>query len=408
MAGTLRRTDDANGDAAGRRLTPNRASRLRRASSSVRAGGAAHGGTARPLGVGFVGCGFATSSRHLPGLRRLPELRVAALADVDPSSLAGVGERFGVARRYSRARDLIEDSEVDVVAVCVPAADHVEIALAAIEAGKHVLVEKPLALSLEDADRLVARAERSATKATVGFNLRWHRLVQQALTIVRAGAIGRVQAITSVFSDPILDRAGLPPWRVRRALGGGALFEKAVHHFDLWRFLLGDEIEELVAFGRSGDADDETVAVVARTGSGIVAEALVSDRTATANEIVLRGENGAVHVDLYRSDGIRLVGAHDFPGAPRTRLRHVLRSVQQVAASLGEVRRGGVFDATYEAEWRAFAESIRTDRDPRPTLGDGRRALEIVLAAADSVASGRPVRIAGDPVGSPLVSRAST
>jgi myo-inositol 2-dehydrogenase/D-chiro-inositol 1-dehydrogenase len=354
-----------------------------------------------PLGVGFVGCGFVTESRHLPGLRRVPELRVAALADVQPSTLAAVGDSVGVSRRYASTEELVADSEVDVVAVCVPAAHHVEVALAALEAGKHVLVEKPLALTLEDADRLLARARQSAQKTTIGFNLRWHRLVIEALSLVRQGAIGSVEAIRTVYSDPILDRADLPAWRVRREQGGGALLEKAIHHVDLWRFLLEDEVEEVFAVGRSGVSDDRTVGFTARTRGGVVGEALVSDRTATTNELVLYGESGAIFLDLYRSDGLRLVGAHDLPGAPKTRLRQVVHSVEQIAANVGEVRRGGVFDATYEAEWRAFADAIRVDRPASPSLDDGRRALAIVLAATESASTGQPVRPAPSELVSP-------
>ncbi len=349
------------------------------------------------LRVGIVGCGFATRTRHLPGLRRVPHARTVALADSDPSVLAEVAEAWGIARRYTSARELARDPEVDAVAVCVPASAHVEVALEAVEAGKHVLVEKPLALSLDDADRLVERTGRSAVKAMVGFNLRWHRLVREAVPLVRSGAIGPIEAVRTVYSDPVLERPGLPHWRGRRAAGGGGLLEKAVHHFDLWRFLLGDEVEEVFAFGRRDRGEDQTVAVVARTRGGVVAEALVSDGTATSNEVALYGERGALHLDLYRSDGLRLVGRHDLPGAPRTRLRQLLGAARQVGANLGEIRRGGAFDATYEAEWTAFAEAIRLDRDPQPSLDDGRRSLQIVLAAAHSVSTGEPVRVADAP-----------
>ncbi len=352
-----------------------------------------------PLGVGFVGCGFATHNRHLPGLRRVSGLRVAALADVDSAMLARVADGAGVARRYSSAAGLVADPEVDVVAVCVPAAHHVEVALTALDAGKHVLVEKPLALTLDDADRLIAAAELSPAKAIVGFNLRWHRLVRQAAELVRGGAIGSVEAIRTVFNDAILDRSDLPAWRVRREQGGGALLDKAVHHVDLWRLLLDDEVEELFAFGRSKLADDQTVAIAARTHGGVICEALVSDRTATNNELTLFGQSGAIHLDLYRSDGLRLVGSHELPGALGSRVRQLRDSVGQMAANIGEIRRGGVFDATYGAEWRAFAEAIRLDVQPQPTLDDGRRALEISLAAAESISTGKPVRIAASPAG---------
>ena len=102
--------------------------------------------------IGLVGCGFAAEHRHLPTLMHLPDLSVAAVCDVDETARSRVGERFGIARRHASAHELAADPSVEAVAVCVPTGAHVEVALAAIEAGKHVFVEKPIALSLDDAD----------------------------------------------------------------------------------------------------------------------------------------------------------------------------------------------------------------------------------------------------------------
>ncbi|MGZ8707991.1 MAG: Gfo/Idh/MocA family protein [Gaiellaceae bacterium] len=353
------------------------------------------------LRVGIVGCGFATRSRHLPALQRMSQVRVVALADLDATVVSEVGKDAGIERLYGSASELVEDPDVEAIAVCVPASAHVDVAIAAIDAGKHVLVEKPLALSLDEADRLLERTASSSVKVTVGFNLRSHRLVRQALALVRGGAIGAVEAIRTAYSDPILERADLPPWRSRRAAGGGALFEKAVHHFDLWRLLLGDEVEEVFAFGHSDLGDDQTVAVVARTRAGTVAEALVSDRTATTNELTLYGQKGALHVNLYQSDGIRLAGPHDLPGAPRTRVRQMIAAARQIGGNLGEIRQGGVFDATYRSEWEAFAAAIRSDEEPDPSVEDGRRALEIVLASGRSLSTGESIRLADLPSSAP-------
>ena len=353
--------------------------------------------SAGSLRVGLVGCGFATQARHLPGLRRAAHAHAIALADIDPTTLAEVARQWGIVRCYSNAHQLIEDPEVDAVAVCVPAGLHAEVAVVALEAGKHVLVEKPLALSLGDADRMLEAGQRSAARAMVGFNLRWHRLILEAVLLIRGGAIGRVEAVRTLYSDPKLERNDLPAWRTRRLAGGGALFEKAVHHVDLWRFLLGDEIDEVFAFGRHDRGDDQTVAVVALTQGGVVAQALVSDYSATRNTVTVYGERGAIRLDLYRSDGLHLSSVHAVPGAPRTRLRTILETVKQVVAHAGEIRHGGAFDATYEAEWTAFAKAIRQGEEPQPSLEDGRRALQVVLAAAHSVTTGAPVRVADAP-----------
>jgi predicted dehydrogenase len=120
----------------------------------------------------------------------------------------------------------------------------------------------------------------------------------------------------------------------------------------------------------------------------------VSDATSVSNELTLYGEAGSLHLDCYRSDGLRLMSLCDLPGAPRSRLRRMIAATKQLATNLAEIRRGGVFDATYEAEWRHFIATIRDDGTPACSLDDGLRALQIVLAAAQSASTGEPVKVA--------------
>jgi len=343
--------------------------------------------------VGIIGCGFATRTRHLPALRRVPHAELIAVADLDLKSLNYVADEWSVPRRYQSAQALIEDPTLEAIAICVPASAHVEVALAALDAHKHILVEKPLALSIVDAKRLIARAQHSSCKVMVGFNMRWHRLVSQARTLLEHRAIGEIHSVRTLYSDEARDRHGLPAWRIRRDLGGGALLEKAVHHFDLCRFLLEDEVDEVFAFSRRGRVEDETVSVTARMHHGAFVTLIVSDATSVSNELTLYGEAGSLHLDCYRSDGLRLTSLSDLPGAPRTRLRRMISTTKQLATNLAEIRRGGVFDATYEAEWRHFITAIRGNGIPACNLDDGVRALQIVLAVAESASTGKPVKV---------------
>jgi predicted dehydrogenase len=358
-----------------------------------------------PVKLGIVGCGFVAEHRHLPTLRRLPEIHVEAVADADRDRCERVAARFGVPYRYDSVHALLERPEVEAVAVCTPASAHAEVAGAALEAGKHVFVEKPLTLSLEEADALVERARRqSSATAMVGFNLRWHRLVRQAQALLRQGSIGRVTAVVTTLTDARSTVPGLPAWRRQRHLGGGSLLEKLVHHFDLWRFLLDDEADEVFALTRGGQGEDEVTMVTGRMRGGTLVHALASDLTSSSNHVDLYGEEGALGLDLYRFDGLERSMLHDLPGAPVTRVRRVLASAAQLAAGLGEIRHGGLFDATYGAEWRHFAGAVRTSRQADCTFEDGRRALQIALAAAASASVGRPISVAQAP---PTVTAAS-
>lgn len=352
---------------------------------------------ADPLRVGIVGCGFVAEHRHLPTLAGLTEVDVVAVADIDTARCGHVADRFGVANRDRDVAALLQRPEVEAVAVCVPAAEHASVALAALDAGKHVFVEKPLTLSLDEADVLVERARRAGTTAVVGFNLRSHSIVRRARELIREGAIGRVTAVETSFADARLTVPDLPMWRTRRELGGGALVDKIVHHVDLWRFLLDDEAHTLFAVARSERGDDDVVMVTGRMRGGTLVHAFASDLTGLSNEVKIRGEEGALRLDLYRFDGLTHASLRDLPGAPATRLRRMLAGTRQLAGSLSEIRNGGVFDATYGAQWRNFVSAARGLEPPACTFEDGRRALEIVLAAARSASLGQPVTVSETP-----------
>lgn len=348
----------------------------------------------QPLRLGVVGCGGVAGRRHLPNLRSLPELEVVALADTDEARCKRLADDFGVARRCRSVEELLEASDVDAVAVLTPASAHAEVALIALQAGKSVFVEKPLALSPADCDALVEGAERSSSATVmVGFNLRWHTLVRRARTMLQEGAIGRVTAVATAFTDPHLTRPELPEWRARRDLGGGTVLEKLVHHFDLWRFLLEDDVDDVLAHARSDRTEDEVTTVSARMSGGALAQALASDLTSATNAVTLYGEEGVLRLDLLRFDGLEHSALHDYPGTPRLRARRLLGAATQLGRSIGEVRRGGLFHTSYANQWRAFARAHREGRRPGATFEDGRRALQVALATAEAATLGRTVSV---------------
>ena len=165
---------------------------------------------------------------------------------------------------------MLEDRTIEAIAICVPAQFHVEIALAALDAGKHVFIEKPLALTLEDCDRLISRATGLPLQVMQGFNTRWHRLIREARTLFHQGLLGPLEIVRSVLTSCHTD---VPEWRKRRALGGGVFFEMGVHHFDLWRYILSEEVEEISAHSRSGAGEDESATITARLESGALVSA---------------------------------------------------------------------------------------------------------------------------------------
>lgn len=346
----------------------------------------------RPLRVGIVGCGWVAVERHIPALRHVREVDVVALADRNASALDRAGNLVPGAQRHTDAEVLAADPSVEAVAICVPPSAHVEAALAALAAGKHVFVEKPLASSLEDADRLVEAAASSPAKAVVGFNFRHHRFTRRARDAIRAGELGRIDCIRSAFTNDIGVGEAVR-WRGTRELGGGGILDRAVHDIDLWRYLLADDVAEVFAYSRPGRTDDEVAVVTVRMCGGAIASITVLDAAVVSHELTLYGTRGALQLDLCRFDGYAGQSPGLLPGSPKARARRLAGAFSDVGGQVRAIRRGGDFMATYEDEWRRFAEIVRLDLPAEPSVADGRAALAVALAAVESADSGAPVRL---------------
>jgi myo-inositol 2-dehydrogenase/D-chiro-inositol 1-dehydrogenase len=355
-----------------------------------------------PVRVGFVGCGAVTQHYHFPALRTLADVAVVAVADLDADRAEAAARLLRVSHRYTDVQGLLGDPAVEAVAVCVPPQWHAEIGLAALDAGKHLFVEKPVTLRLDECDRLIACAAEARRQAMVGFNFRWHRLVRRARAMIRGGALGEPAAIRSVLTAGSHLGAADPGWRRHRSAGGGAFHDMGVHHFDLWRYLTGLDVEEVIAVSRSPAADDGIASVAAAMRGGALASALFSAQTSEANEVEIFGPRGSVRLDCYRYDGLQFLPAGTGPGSVGMRLRRSAASLRELPSVVAHMRTGGELLHMYREEWRHFAAVIRDGAPLECTLDDGRRVLAVSLAAAESAARSRPVRVT-EPGGLPEV-----
>jgi predicted dehydrogenase len=347
--------------------------------------------------IGIVGCGRAASSLHVPALRRLRGVRVVALSDSDAGRLRRLVAQCDGAASIPNYLDLVADDRIDLVAVCVPAMLHAAVATAALRARKHVFIEKPLALTLNEADLLVEEArlgESHGLRSAVGFSLRSHRLVRQAQGIIRSGRLGDIELLRSVWTA---DWTGgsWPPWRSVRSQGGGALLEIGSHVVDLWRFLLESEVESIHALSRSRAFDDQTAVFEARMSSGVLVSAAVSQRTVSHNTIEVFGERGSLRLSCYHADSLEVWAT----GGPATgawrRIRPLIDRAARLPAAVNAVRKGGDFRASYFHQWVRIVEALRAGGPMPASVDDGREAVRIVLAALRSSQEGNAVSMEG-------------
>jgi predicted dehydrogenase len=193
------------------------------------------------IGAGFIG------RVHLEAIRRLGHVRIAALADPELDKARHLGEEFSIDRVEADFSSILADSSIDVVHVCTPNHLHFSVAMAALEAGKHVLCEKPLATSVDDARALAAAAAKSGRRNCLCHNLRYYPVVQQMRRLCEAGELGEILIVQGTYSQDWLAEDTDWNWRVLSSVGGPSrcMADIGSHWFDMAEHVTGRRVSAL-------------------------------------------------------------------------------------------------------------------------------------------------------------------
>jgi myo-inositol 2-dehydrogenase / D-chiro-inositol 1-dehydrogenase len=343
--------------------------------------------------IGIIGCGRVAQERHLPALKLIPNIQIVAVADPDPHRVQRLADQYNIPQQYTDYKDLIHDSKVDAVAILTPTGSHAEIGLAAMDANKHLFIEKPLALTLEECDRLANKSKELSAKTIICFNLRWHRLIQQACSLINAGALGKIHAVRSEYTH-FRDGSKAPDWHRILDKGGGVTFNESVHHIDLWRFLLQKEVADVFACHHADEFyQDASSMICVRFADNSLGSTYNTFKTSPNSEIEILGEKGRLSVNLYRFDGLDFFPCHQYPGSILTRINRIPNTIKHFGQALAFKKMGGDFQATFCAIWRHFIDCIINDKEPCATLEDGKWATEISLAAIESFKTNKMIHL---------------
>ncbi|MDD3334183.1 MAG: Gfo/Idh/MocA family oxidoreductase [Eubacteriales bacterium] len=201
--------------------------------------------------IGVIGCGKIAQVRHFPEYSAREDVKIAALFDMNPVRTREMAEKFG-AKAYDSYKELLADSQIDAVSVCSSNASHAEISIAALNAGKHVLCEKPMAVTLEDCEAMVEAAKRNHRLLMIDQNQRLTDAHQQARELIRKGAIGRPLTFRTSFRHGGPETWSVDPgsntWFFDKSKAAmGAMADLGIHKTDLIQFLLDQRIVETTA-----------------------------------------------------------------------------------------------------------------------------------------------------------------
>jgi predicted dehydrogenase len=340
--------------------------------------------------VGLIGCGWVTETLHLPALRGVRAIDVVAVADGDLDRLKRVADRFQVQQRYTDYLALLDDPAIEAVGVWLPSDRQVEVAQAVLAAGKHLFIDKPLVFDLKVWDRLIEQAAQSNRKImVVGLPRRWHRLMRRAREVIQQGSLGKLELIRTVLTGRNPERRSFHEEGDRHAVKG-ILYQFGVHHFDVVHSLLQSDVQEVFA---TNSADESTVVVTARLSDGLLVSSTFSEGESRNDEVEIYGQAGRLRISCYRFDGFEYFSPTAHPGDMKTRVQLALQTLKELPQGLSRMRQGGDFIDSYRVGWQHNVDAIRQDARPDCTLEEGRRALQVVLAAKESAALGRPVKV---------------
>ena len=276
-------------------------------------------GKINDLKWGFVGCGEVTERKSGPAFSMIDHSQVIAVMSRNAEKARDYAERHNIEKWYTDAQALISDSEVNAVYIATPPSSHVTYAIMAMKAGKPVYVEKPLAASYIDCQRINRVSADTGTPCYVAYYRRELPYFLRVKQIIAHGDIGRILSCQIIFTCPPrdldYDRANLP-WRVQRDIaGGGYFYDLAPHQFDLLQMLFGPIVKaQGFATNRGGlYATEDTVSATFQFQHGLVGSGnwcFVADESAKADRIELIGDKGKLCFSVFTYAPISLYNSH--------------------------------------------------------------------------------------------------
>ncbi len=338
---------------------------------------------AKPLRFAVIGCG-RIAPNHGQAIAGLPEATLVAAADIVKERAEEFTSRFG-GESYRSYKEMLERTDVDAVCICTPSGLHAEQGIAAAQAGKHVLVEKPMALSLREADALIKACRENGVTLGVVHQNRFNPAIVRLRKALESGRFGQLNMGTAVLrwhrDENYYTQA---PWRGTWAMDGGCLMNQTIHCIDLLQWMMGP-VESVFAQTatrvRKIEAEDNAAAVLRfRNGAlGLI-----------ESSVTIYPKNLEETLNLFGTTGTAVIGGVAVNRIEAWRFGDGTDTEDQV---LGEQKAdpASVYGFGHTPLIADFIEAVGSRREPAVSGVEGRKALEIILSIYRSSRTGQPV-----------------
>ncbi len=330
------------------------------------------------LHAGIIGAGRIGKVHAETLAFRVPESRIVAIADVNREAAQSVAARCGIPKIAESSAEILADPRIEAVLICSSTNTHADLIVQAAQAGKHIFCEKPIAHSLHQIDRALAAVAKAGVQLQVGFNRRFDANFARVREAVVNGEIGSPRLMHIISRDP-----SPPPLSYVR-VSGGMFMDMTIHDFDMARFLIGSEVEEIYtaggvmvdpAIGEAGDLD--TAMIVLRFRNGVIGSIDNCRQAAYGYD---------QRVEILGSEG-KIATENNYPNQATVSTGKMVRTDLPLNFFMER------YTESFAAELRSFVAAIRENRPTAVTGIDGRIPVVMALAARMSYDEHRPVRM---------------
>jgi UDP-N-acetyl-2-amino-2-deoxyglucuronate dehydrogenase len=355
------------------------------------------------LRFGILGCGVI-GPHHAKAIAGLESAELAAVADIVPELAEELAEEHGCAHSAS-LEEMLSGVDLDAVCVCTPSGMHAEGAIAALEAGKHVVIEKPVDITLEAADRLIEVQLATGRRVAVVSQHRFDSATQAVHEALARGEFGRLTSGSADVrwwrSQSYYDSGG---WRGTWELdGGGVLINQAIHSIDLLQWLMGQVVEVtaytgLIAHERI-EVEDTAVAILkfANGPLGTIV-ATTAAYPGLTTRIAVHGDRGSAIIDdddltYFHAATEGQEGEAYGASGGENQAEEIMQRYGDAESGPGAGADPGSLSMAHRDQIKDFVEAVRDDREPLVNLGEGRKPLAIIQGIYESARTGGPVSI---------------
>jgi predicted dehydrogenase len=338
------------------------------------------------LKIGVIGCGSIGKHRHLPEYANNKCVEIVAVCDIIKDRAEAIADQYS-AKAYTDFEELLADPTIDAVSVCTPNYLHAPISIAALNAGKHVLCEKPMATSREEAEKMNSAAQVNDKKLMIAHNQRFVPSHQKAKQLIELGDIGKIYSFRTAFGHGGPEgwsADGKDSWFFKKEKAFiGAMGDLGVHKTDLMRYLLGEEFIEAGAFietsaKENADVDDTAVCIL-KTKSGVIGTLAASWSYVSKedNSTIIYGEKAILRLE----------------DDPKYSLIVQYKNGEVVKYELGGIQTNEEGGQTGSQVIDRFVGALIRDEEVPVTGEEGMRSLQVVLAALESNETKKIVQI---------------